>query len=232
MSKSPTDSLAESATGLVEALTKKVSQAKDADTRDGAAPDGKDSGGSATDEFQASKERLRSLTKWIIGIFGGIALVMIAGTQLSDLGSLDPSADATLFGFTLSRFDWAVIGLGVALGGTAFIIALCVWVQISSDVSLVEILTFPEETGWRILGWRVRAHVRIDAERDLELRAVALTTPKGGGTPSRLHTVLEDWHDAHALEHTTRLAALKVEREDHSTPRATCRRKQVTRRLD
>src|SRR5215207_9990631 len=61
------------------------------------------------DEFADAKEQLRKLTVWIIGVFGAIAGITVAGSQLSDLGALDTTRKVTLFGWTRTRFEFGVI---------------------------------------------------------------------------------------------------------------------------
>jgi hypothetical protein len=100
------------------------------------------------------------------------------------------------------------------LGATASIIALCIWVQVTSDVSLAAIERFPVKTRrGRVWGWRVRARVRTEVEEDLRERGVPLSTPKGGGTPNRLYTAMQIWRRARVLSDRTRVAALVAERE-------------------
>ena len=51
-----------------------------------------ESGGAAGDPYASSKATLRETIKWLAGIFGALAAVVIGGTPLSGLGAMPPSA--------------------------------------------------------------------------------------------------------------------------------------------
>ena len=50
-----------------------------------------ESGGAAGDPYASSKATLRETIKWLAGIFGALAAVVIGGTPLSGLGAMSPS---------------------------------------------------------------------------------------------------------------------------------------------
>ncbi len=101
---------------------------------------------------------------------GSVAATLVVGSQLSDLGRLDADVKATLFGVEHSRFEFAVVSLAVALATTVFVVAAAAWVQISSHLTLKELVTFPERPGRKILGRRVKGRVREAIEYDLRKR--------------------------------------------------------------
>jgi hypothetical protein len=68
---------------------------------------------SADDPLKPANELIRAAARWLIGALGAIGALLVAGSQLSSIGSLDASA---------SRLRWAVLGLAVAL--TAILLAI------------------------------------------------------------------------------------------------------------
>jgi hypothetical protein len=178
---------------------------------------------SAVDPHTEAKERLRKLTAWIIGVFGAVATIMVAGTQLGDLGALDSTTNVGLFGWHQTRFEFAVVGLGVMLGGAALAITLAAWVQVSSSVTLRDLAQFPEKPRrYMWLGWRVRARVREGIEGDLEQRGeVGAVDPATGRRSDALSAVIGAWGQARIDEHRNRAALLALEEDlaDLRTPR-------------
>jgi Pentapeptide repeats (8 copies) len=65
----------------------------------------------ATSSYARGAERVRDAAKWLLGAFGAIATVLIAGTQLSSIGSLNGSGRLVL---AIVAAVVALIGLGVA----------------------------------------------------------------------------------------------------------------------
>ncbi len=124
------------------------------------------------DLHATEKDRLRKLTTWLIGVFGAIATVMVAGSQVSNLGSLDSTTTTSLFGWHQTRFEFAVIGLGLALGSIAVAVALSVWVQTTSDVTLHGLMGYPTSSclGLRVLRWRVQARVGHTIDQELKAK--------------------------------------------------------------
>jgi hypothetical protein len=66
------------------------------------------------DPLKPASELIRSAAKWLIGSLGAIGALLIAGSQLSSIGSLQGSD---------YRLRWAVVGLGVSLAA----ILLAIW---------------------------------------------------------------------------------------------------------
>lgn len=77
----------------------------------------------------ARQELLRSAAKWLIGSLGAIGAVLVAGSQLSSIGSLT----------TGPRLVIAVGGLAVGLGGVLLAIALAVGVLAGEPYSVTEL---------------------------------------------------------------------------------------------
>jgi hypothetical protein len=155
-----------------------------------------------TDAHAAAKDRLRKLSTWIIATFGAIATVMVAGSQLSDLGGLDDTVNASLFGWHQTRFEFAVVGLAVMLGATAFAIALAVWVQFCSHVNPRMLCGYPTAVKpYQWFVWRVQAKVRVGVEGDLEGRGVHTETVDGKEV-TRVERVMDRWRDARLEERT------------------------------
>ena len=59
-----------------------------------------------TGDLAESRELVRSASKWFIAGLGGIGAVLVAGSQLSSVGALDPAAP---------RFWIAILGVGAGL---------------------------------------------------------------------------------------------------------------------
>lgn len=80
-------------------------------------------------EFQASGERMREAAKWLVAIFGAIAGILIAGTQLSSIGSLPVG----------TRLFFAIAGASVALVGVLCVVWLLLGIMLPSHVALDEV---------------------------------------------------------------------------------------------
>jgi len=83
-------------------------------------------------------DQLRETAKWIIGIFGSLGAVLVAGTQLSGIGTLDTADE---------RFTPAVVAAAAGLICTGIIIWSATRILVSRQVSLVELAT--EESRWK-----------------------------------------------------------------------------------
>ena len=83
-------------------------------------------GGSA---YVAGAERVRDAAKWLLGAFGAIATVLVAGSQLSSIGALDDG----------KRLVVAVVAAVVALVGLAAASWLVVDIMLPSAALLPEI---------------------------------------------------------------------------------------------
>ena len=80
-------------------------------------------------EFQASGDRMRETAKWLAAIFGAIAGVLIAGTQLSSMGSLPVGP----------RLYAAIGGASLALVGILVVIWFLLDIMLPSQIALDEI---------------------------------------------------------------------------------------------
>ena len=88
------------------------------------------SNGAKTDASDPGADRIRETTKWIIACFSAVGAAMVAGTQLSGIGELDPWG---------ARMWLAILGSALALSG----IAVAIWrgstVLVSGAVALNEL---------------------------------------------------------------------------------------------
>lgn len=84
------------------------------------------------DAFSAAVDRMRETAKWIITLFAGLGAVLIAGTQLSSVGRLDPADD-------LWRLVTAGIAGLVALAALARIIWAATNVILAGEVTLAKL---------------------------------------------------------------------------------------------
>jgi hypothetical protein len=79
-------------------------------------------------------DRIRETAKWLTVSLAALGGVLIAGSQLSDIGALQPSS---------SRFVTAVFGGGIAAAAAVTILALAIWVATTPAVSLKNLATNP-----------------------------------------------------------------------------------------
>lgn len=77
--------------------------------------------------LQAAADRIRETAKWLTVSLGALGTVLVAGSQLSGLGSLEPSSD---------RFTVAVVGAIVAGVGAAIILAATALIAATPAVAL------------------------------------------------------------------------------------------------
>lgn len=85
-----------------------------------------DTSGSA---YARGAERVRDAAKWLLGAFGAIAAVMVAGSQLSSIGSMDDG----------KRLLVAILAAVVALAGLAIASWLILDIMLPSASSLTDI---------------------------------------------------------------------------------------------
>jgi hypothetical protein len=81
--------------------------------------------------------RYREVAKWLVAVFSGIAGLLLAGTSLTSLGSLDLPDD-------LGRLLAAIAGLALALGMTVLLIARALSVLRPVEMALDDVLDDPE----------------------------------------------------------------------------------------
>jgi hypothetical protein len=86
----------------------------------------------------ARQELLRSAAKWLIGSLGAIGAVLVAGSQLSSIGSLPAGP----------RLTTAVVGLAVGLGGVLLSVAFAVGVLADEQYSVTELQLEWERAGF------------------------------------------------------------------------------------
>src|SRR5215470_8787333 len=84
--------------------------------------------------IHGAADRIRETAKWLTVSLATLGGVLIAGSQLSDIGKLQPSS---------SRFAVAVIGGGLAAVAAVTILALAIWVATTPAVSLKMLATQP-----------------------------------------------------------------------------------------
>lgn len=82
-------------------------------------------------DFRAATEMLRSTAKWLVAVAAALGSVLIAGTQVSDIGEL-PKDEA--------RFWVAAGSLTCALAGVGFVIVFARRVLVAGPVSLREVM--------------------------------------------------------------------------------------------
>lgn len=116
-----------------------------------ATPDNDDAAAAA-----ARQELVRTAAKWLIGSLGAIGAVLVAGSQLSSIGSLAPGP----------RLAIAVAGLVVGLGGVLIAIAFAVGVLAVEKYNVTELQNewiragFGEPLACRPERWRDRRRRR------------------------------------------------------------------------
>lgn len=79
-------------------------------------------------------DRIRETAKWLTVSLAALGGALIAGSQLSDIGELQPSS---------SRFAVAVLGGGIAAAAAVTILAFAIWVATTPAVSLKKLATNP-----------------------------------------------------------------------------------------
>ena len=79
-------------------------------------------------------DRIRETAKWLTVSLAALGGVLIAGSQLSDIGGLQPSS---------SRFIVALCGGGIAAVAAVTILAFAIWVATTPAVSLKNLATNP-----------------------------------------------------------------------------------------
>lgn len=80
--------------------------------------------------IEAAADRIRQTAKWLTVSLAAVGGVLIAGTQLSDIGQLQAWS---------SRFVVAIVGGGVAAAAAVIILALAIWVAVTPAISLTQL---------------------------------------------------------------------------------------------
>ena len=157
-------------------------------------------GNEQSDQLSSSARRLQDQAKWLVGIFGAVGAVIVAGSQLSSIGSLDAAEKVEVFGADLSRLHVALAGLALALTGTAVAILLAIRVQTSAHVSLMELVDYPKRRRHdKAPIWSIRRRVRDVAD---ELGAAYLnrtwppTTKQSLDDDTPVDSLWAGWRDA------------------------------------
>lgn len=139
-------------------------------------------GSAGTSAPELSGAQIRETAKWLTVSLAALGAVLVAGSQLSDLGSLKPWG---------GRFWWALSGAGVAAAGTGAILALSIWVATTPHLGMTQILRLGEKHGALKDLWTDRralfnhdsmtelaaAHTKALKERDAALVALAAKPP-------------------------------------------------------
>jgi hypothetical protein len=82
--------------------------------------------------FQSASDRLRKTATWLAGTLAAIATVMLAGSQLSSIGSIS-------FAHDRSRLIVAVLSSLVVVGAVAYAVNLLAYIQMPSEGTLGQI---------------------------------------------------------------------------------------------
>jgi len=89
---------------------------------------------SASTGITRAADRIRETAKWLTVSLATLGGVLIAGSQLSNIGALRPFS---------SRFMVAVVGGGIAAIATVAILGFAIWVATTPAVSLRQLATEP-----------------------------------------------------------------------------------------
>jgi nicotinamide riboside transporter PnuC len=84
--------------------------------------------------IHAAADRIRQTAKWLTISLATLGGVLIAGSQLSDIGKLQPSS---------SRFIVAIVGGGIAAAAAVTILEFSIWVAVTPLVSLKQLAERP-----------------------------------------------------------------------------------------
>ena len=84
--------------------------------------------------IRGAADRIRETAKWLTVSLATLGAVLIAGSQLSDIGKLQPSS---------SRFVVAVVGGAIAATAAVTILALAIWVATTPAASLKQLASNP-----------------------------------------------------------------------------------------
>jgi hypothetical protein len=113
-------------------------------------------------------DRIRETAKWLTISLAALGGVLIAGSQLSDIGKLQP------FG---SRFVVAIFGGGIAAAAAVTILAFTIWVATTPAVSLKNLATDPPAG----LGDALTDLRFLDGENNVKLLRTCAWHTGGGG---------------------------------------------------
>lgn len=171
-----------------------------------------DAAAEAHGDLSSSSRRLQDLAKWLVGIFGAIGAVIVAGTQLSSIGSLDPGVRVTVLGRELSRLHIAIAGVTLALAGTALAILRAIRVQTAAHLSLAELAGYPKPR--KGLNWRIKRRVRAVAE---VLSAAYLNMDASSNSkPTPVDELWRGWQKAYKRAVRLRTELLELHLDDQA----------------
>jgi hypothetical protein len=150
-----------------------------------------------TPPLQGAADRIRETAKWLTVSLGALGTVLVAGSQLSSLGALDPSS---------GRFVAAIVGAAIAGLGAAAILAATAVTATTPAVSLStlgpgtpkgvdDVLSDPT----LLQGHSSAAELKTDYETALETRAGAFRAYYASPTDSALRSAAET-ADANAVQ--------------------------------
>lgn len=83
--------------------------------------------GSSVTPLDAAADRIRETAKWLTVAFAAIGAIMIAGSQLSSIGSLE---------LWTSRFWWSVVGGALAAAGALAALVATAWALTAPAITL------------------------------------------------------------------------------------------------
>lgn len=104
-----------------------------------------DSASVAVETLETAGDRVRDTAKWLVTTFAAIAAVLVAGSELSTIGSLEPcwpSQLAEKADTTCGRFLVSVGGLTAAILATMIAIGFLIWVMLPGDFLLGQFAKF------------------------------------------------------------------------------------------
>jgi len=68
--------------------------------------------------LQGAADRIRETAKWLTVSLAAVGGVLVAGSQLSDIGALEPGTD---------RFTAAIVGAAIAAFGSTVVLWTTIW---------------------------------------------------------------------------------------------------------
>lgn len=103
---------------------------------------------SGASSSNSPSDRIRDAGKWLIGASAAVGAALIAGSQLSDIGSLPLCAPGSL---TCARLPLAVLGATLALAGISYVMWRAVQLLLPVEVTPTELVGNWEKTqDWKL----------------------------------------------------------------------------------
>ncbi len=102
----------------------------------------------------APNDRIRDAGKWLIGASAAVGAALIAGSQLSNIGSLPLCAARTE---TCFRLPLALVGAAIALGGIAYVMWRAVQILLPVEITIDELNdSWSKTSTWPMDWWWYR----------------------------------------------------------------------------